>query len=146
MKSLQWLRGCVSTDTVIDEYQNLQRYNARSRACNSCGKQSMRCDHRESILNKITQLKRRRILKPLILSIALQFFLQFSAIMTWRPYIIQILNAYAIRWNSSYFAVVMSSMGLVAKICAMSLVKMMGKRKLYLVASTATYLSCFGLS
>lgn len=146
LKSLQWLRGCVSADTVIDEYKNLQQYSERSRACNSCGKQSIRCDHTESILNKLKQLKRKRIMKPLILAIILQFFLQFSAIMTWRPYIIQILSAYAIRWNASYTAVVMSSMGLVAKVCSMSLIKTMGKRKLYLVASAVTYLSCFGLS
>lgn len=146
LKSLQWLRGCVSTDTVIDEYKNLQQYSERSRACNRCAKQAIRCDHTESILNKIQQLKRKRIIKPLILALILQFFLQFSAIMAWRPYIIQILNAYAIRWNASYTAVVMSSMGLVAKVCSMSLTKIMGKRKLYLAASALTYLSCFGLS
>lgn len=146
LKSLQWLRGCVSRDTVIDEYKNLQQYSERSRACNSCGKRAIHCDHSESILNKIKQLKRKRIMKPLILALTLQFFLQFSAIMAWRPYIIQILNAYAIRWNASYTAVVMSSMGLGAKVCSMSLIKTMGKRKLYLAASTVTYLSCFGLS
>lgn len=85
-------------------------------------------------------------MKPLILALILQFFLQFSAIMAWRPYIIQILNAYAIRWNASYTAVVMSSMGLGAKICSMSLIKTMGKRRLYLAASTVTYICCFGLS
>lgn len=146
LKALQWLRGCVSSDTVIDEYKNLQQYSERSRACNSCGKRAIYCDHNESILNKIKQLKRKRIMKPLILALVLQFFLQFSAIMAWRPYIIQILNAYAIRWNANYTAVVMSSMGLGAKICSMSLIKTMGKRKLYLAASTVTYLCCFGLS
>lgn len=146
LKSLQWLRGCVTADTVIDEYRNLQQYSERSRVCNSCGKQSKRCDHKESILNKLKQLKRKRIMKPLILATTLQFFLQFSPIMTWRPYIIQILHSYAIRWDASYTAAVLSSMGLVAKVCSLSLIKTMGKRKLYLVASAVTYLSCFGLS
>lgn len=147
MKSLQWLRGCVSRDTVFDEYKSLQQYSARSRICSRCSaKETMQCDHTESILSKIKQLRTKRIMKPFVLAIALQFFLQFSAIMTWRPYIIQILNAYAIRWNASYTAVVMSSMGLVAKICSISLIKLIGKRKLYLVASAVTYLSCFGLS
>lgn len=147
MKSLQWLRGCVSTDAVSDEYKRLKQYSARAKICSSCSKkQSIHCDHTESILSKIKQLRSKRIMKPFVLAIALQFFLQFSAIMTWRPYIIQILNAYAIRWNVSYTAVVMSSMGLVAKIFSISLIKIIGKRKLYLVASAATYLCCFGLS
>lgn len=148
MKSLQWLRGCVSPDAVFDEYKSLQKYSARSRVCSSCSvKQStLRCGHTESILNQFTHLRTKRIVKPLALAIALQFFLQFSAIMAWRPYIIQILNAYAIRWNASYTAVVLSSMGLVAKICSIPLIKTIGKRKLFLVASAVTCLSCFGLS
>lgn len=145
LKSLQWLRGWVSPDTVYDEYQSLKKYSTRSRTCKECTKQSIKCGHKQSIPDKVKQLKHIRILKPLVLVIALQFFLQFSAISTWRPYIIQILNAYTVRWDASNATIAMSSLGFVARIFVLPMIKILGKRKLYLLSTAATFLSCFGL-
>lgn len=145
LKSLQWLRGCVTPDTVHDEYKSLQNYSVRSKTCNECTKQAKQCDHIESARAKLKQLKRKKILKPLLLIAALQFFLQFSAVNTWRPYIIQILNAYTIKWNVSFTTVVLSTLGVVARLCVLPIIKSMGKRKLYLLASAATFIPCFGL-
>lgn len=145
LKSLQWLRGWVSPDTVHDEYQSLKKYSIRSRACKECAKKSIECDHKRGIRDKVKQLKHIRILKPLILVIALQFFLQFSPINTWRPYIIQIFNAYTVQWDASFATIVLSSLGFAARICVLPMIKVLGKRKLYLMSTAATFLSCFGL-
>lgn len=146
MKALQRLRGGVPLDTVLDEYQNLQLYSARSRACSNCAKKSMICDHKESFIDKLKQIKRKRILKPFILALALQLFLQFSAMSAWRPYVIQILKAYTTRWNSSYTAVLLSSLGFVARFFTLLFIRTSGKRKLYLAARATTCFCLFGLA
>lgn len=149
MKSLKWLRGCVKSETVNDEYQQLQKYSIMSAACVNCSKQSntsIKCEHKESFNDKFKQITRRRIVKPFVLITTLQFFLQFCAINSWRPYIIQILNAYTVPWDANMTTVVLGSLGFAGRFCLLPTIKMMGKRKLYLLSSVVTSLCCFGLS
>lgn len=146
LKSLQFLRGWVSSEMVHDEYQHLRNYSILSKACNQCTKQAMNCDHTEALEDKLKQLSRRRILKPFILIMTLEFFTQFCGVMSWRPYIIQILNAYAIQMNPSLVTIIMSSLGFAARFFLLLIIKVVGKRKIYLVSSIMTCLCCFGLS
>lgn len=115
-------------------------------ACSKCAKKSIKCDHSESLLDKVKHLKRKKIIKPIIVITTLQFFNQFGATTTWRTYIIQILNAYAIRWNANYTAVVLSSLAFVARICVLPAIKIIGKRKIYLASTVTTIFCCFALS
>lgn len=146
LKSLQWLRGCVTPETVHDEYQNMKNYSVMSKACNKCAKQIINCEHTDTWIDKLKQLTRKRIVKPFILITALQFFLQFCAINTWQPYIIQILHAYDIRWNAHFTTIIMSSMGFFGRLCLLPVLKTLGKRRIYLISSAVTVLCCFGLS
>lgn len=146
LKSLQWLRGCVNPETVSDEYQKLQKYSIVSNSCVKCAKQSIKCEHTESFNDKLKQITRKRILKPFILITTLQFFLQFCAINSWRPYMIQILNAYTVRWDANMTTVALSSLGFAGRLCLLSIIKAMGKRRIYLLSSVVTCFCCFGLS
>lgn len=147
LKSLQCLRGCVTPETVHDEYQKLYNYSITSKTCAACTRQMInQCEHTETWSDKFKQLMRKRVIKPFILITALQFFLQFCAIVSWRPYIIQILNAYNIQWNAHLTTVIMSSMGFFGRLFLLPLLKTLGKRKIYLLSSVVTFICCFGLS
>ncbi|XP_055299314.1 facilitated trehalose transporter Tret1-like [Sitodiplosis mosellana] len=145
-KSLQWLRGCVTSEMVHEEYQQLQEYCIVSNSCVNCAKQTIKCEHTESLNDKLKQITRRRIIKPFILITSLQFFLQFCAINSWRPYMIQILKAYTVRWDGNMVTVVLSSLGFVGRLILLPILKTMGKRRIYLASSLVTFLCCFGLS
>lgn len=144
LKSLQWLRGCVTPETVHGEYQQLQQYSIVSNACVKCAKQTIKCEHKENFNDKLKQITRKRIIKPFILITTLQFFLQFCAINSWRPYMIQILNAYAVPPNG--WMVVLSLLGFAGRLTLLPILKAMGKRRIYLTSSVVTFLCCFGLS
>lgn len=146
LKSLQWLRGCVSPETVRDEYQNMTKYSIMSNTCGACAKQIIKCEHTDTWNDKRKQFTQKRIVKPFILITALQFFLQFCAINTWRPYMIQILNAYDIRWDAHFTTIIMSSIGFFGRLCLLPVLKALGKRRIYLFSSAVTVICCFGLS
>lgn len=146
LKSLQWLRGWVAPELVQKEYQHLKKYSLLSKSCNKCAKQSFNCYHEVTLKDKMKQLSRRRILKPFILITTLEFFTQFCGVMSWRPYIIQILNAYAIELNPNITTIIMSALGFAARLCLLLVIKVVGKRRIYLTSSIVTCLCCFGLS
>lgn len=146
LKSLQWLRGWVAPEMVRDEYEHLKNYSILSKACNKCTKLQMICDHTESLEDKLKQLSRRRIFKPFILIMSLEFFTQFCGVMSWRPYVIQILNAYAIQMSPSLVTIIMSTLGFFARLFLLVIIKVVGKRRIYLISSIVTCLCCFGLS
>lgn len=146
LKSLQWLRGCVTSETVQEEYQQLQKYSTVSSACVKCAKKTIKCDHKENFNDKLKQITRKRIIKPFILITTLQFFLQFCAINSWRPYMIQILNAFTVPWDGNMVTVVLSLLGFAGRLSLLPILKAMGKRRIYLTSSIVTFLCCFGLS
>lgn len=143
---MQVLRGWVKPESVREEYQHLRNYSISSRACNKCAKQPFDCVHEVTLRDKMKQMSRRRILKPFILITTLEFFTQFCGVMSWRPYIIQILNAYTIQLNPNLTTIIMSSLGLAARFFLLLIIKAVGKRKIYLTSSIVTCFCCFGLS
>lgn len=146
LKSLQWLRGCVTAETVHEEYQQLQKYSIASNACVKCAKQTLKCEHKENFNDKLKQITRKRIIKPFILITTLQFFLQFCAINSWRPYMIQILRAYTVPWDGNMVTVALSLLGFAGRLTLLPILKAMGKRRIYLTSSLVIFLCCFGLS
>lgn len=80
-KSLQWLRGWVSPQAIHAEYSELEKYSKRSNACTTCARQSIRCNHpRPKLCENLGEFKRKRSLKPFILIVLMQFFVEFSGI------------------------------------------------------------------
>lgn len=67
-KSLQFLRGWVSPQTIHDEFTKLQKYSENSSSCIACTKQSIKCQHpKPTFCDKIKEIKRKRTLKPFLL-------------------------------------------------------------------------------
>lgn len=146
-KSLQWLRGWVSPQAVHNEYTELQNYSEISNSCESCLKRSIKCDHpRPTFCDKMKELKRKRSLKPFILIVCLQFFVEFSGIMVWMPYIIQVIKAHGMPLAAGTVTVILSGIGFFAHICLLLTVNIFGKRKICLFATAIVVLSCIGMS
>lgn len=144
--SLQWLRGCVPPKTIHNEFTELQQYAVLSNACASCAKQSIECTHsRATFCTNINEFKRKRSLKPFILIVCLQFFVEFSGIMVWTPYIIQVLKAHGIPIQANFTTVIMSVVGFIAHVCLLLSVNTLGKRKICLCSNIIVVLSCLAL-
>lgn len=146
-KSLQFLRGWVSPQTIHQEFTELQRFSATSNSCGPCIKQLLKCYHpKPTFFDKINELKRKRNLKPFLLLFCLQFFNEFSGFTVWQPYIIQVLNALGTPINPNVATVISSSFGMAASIFMILTVKRLGRRKIYLISSAAVAACSFGLS
>lgn len=93
--SLRWLRGWVTKEGISDEFKALQRYSERSTSCISCLKENRICNHPPpNFVEKLSELKRKRTLKPYLLVFCGFFLARFTGITATKPYIVQILRAY----------------------------------------------------
>lgn len=146
-KSLQWLRGWVSPETVQKEFIELQNYSNISSACVACAKKSIKCCHpKPTFCDKIREIKRKRTLKPFFLIVCLHFFFEFCAIIVWQPYIIQVLRAFGTPINANLTTVISAGLGISASIFLISTVKKLGRRRLYLTSISIVTICSFGLS
>ncbi|XP_031636109.1 facilitated trehalose transporter Tret1-like [Contarinia nasturtii] len=143
-KSLRWLRGWVSSEAVAQEFNDLKRHSELSKSCNACIKQNVKCSHPlPTMVEKFAELKRKRTLKPLFIVISLFFLAQFSGILSMRPFMVQIFKAYESPVKPDQAATIMSVLDNLANITFMLLVKLTGKRKLYLFCLCGV-LACAG--
>lgn len=146
-KSLQWLRGWVPPKAVEKEFQDLQRYEEASNACIECEKLNAKCTHPPpSIKDKASDLIRKRTLKPFFIITFMFFVLQFSGMFAMRPYIIQILNTYGVPFNANQTTAILGLIGIFACMILLCIVRVVGKRKIYLCSIAVTFVSCFALS
>lgn len=106
LKSLQWLRGWVSPKAVEEELLALKRYNENSNSCVQCAKDKVACPHPPpTILEKLKDLGRKRVLKPAVLTFVLFSFVQFTGFPSMRPYLVVILNAYRVPMGGNWSTV-----------------------------------------
>lgn len=146
LKSLQYLRGWVPSKNVQSEFDQLQRFYRTSNSCADCKKIERKCSHEKSrTWDKIKEIKRKRNLKPLILGILLESFVECTGIQVMTAYFIQIFKAYSLPVNANVTAIYMSIVKFVATVSLIFIIKLIGKRKIYLGSSFATVLATFGL-
>lgn len=146
-KSLQWLRGWVPAKAVEREFDELQRYEETSRACVECEKHDTKCTHPPpSLADRMRDLLRKRTLKPFFIIIFMFFVLQFSGMFAMRPYIMQILGTYGVPFSPSQTTAVLGLLGIFACIILLGIVRMVGKRNIYLYSIGGTFITCFALS
>lgn len=145
---MQWLRGWVPPDKVHAEFTRLENHIASvQNACDFCAEQPVRCRHdKAKFSDKIRELGRKRTLKPFILANSLSIFMEFSAVIVMRPYMIQIIKAYGIPFDAHFTATTLSLISIVGNCCFLISVKVFGKRRLYLASTVVAILCCFGLS
>lgn len=132
-KSLQWLRGWVSNNAVSEEFHYLQQHSERSKSCNTCIEENIKCTHAPPTLTeKFIELKRKRTLKPFFIIISMFFIAQFSGMYSMRPFLIQIFKAYESPVPADQIMATMSFLEIFATLTFTCLVRFTGKRPLYL--------------
>lgn len=140
-KALCRLRGWVSREVVAEELQELQRYSERTKSCSACLKKNQKCPHPlPNWVARLHELKRKQTLKPFFIVISLIFILQFTRVLTSRPFIVQIFKAYESPIAPDQAAAVLSFVINLANIISLFLLQFTGKRRLYLTMLTVIFL------
>lgn len=146
-KSLQWLRGWVSPQTVHKEFVELQMYSSTSNACVECTKQSAKCYHsKPTFCDKMKYLKQRQSYLPLSLVIFLLIFGNFNISTVWKSYIVQVFIAFGSPIKANFASVLNSCIGVFGCVFVMLTVQRLGRRKIYLSSILIIALCSFGLS
>lgn len=147
MKSLQWLRGWVSPKAVEPEFNEIVRYSEDSNRCVQCQKQQIKCTHKHSTASELlTEMMRKRTLKPFLIVLVMFAFCQFSGLSGMRPYLVQIFDSYNVPVDSNWCTVLIGICGFVANILCMCIIKPLGKRKLALFSMVGVCVSIVSLS
>lgn len=132
---MRWLRGWADSqdEDVADEFRGLQIYSQRSRSCNACIKQDRDCTHPlPTFGEKLKEFKRKQVLKPLFIVMALFITAEFSGMTGMTPFIVQIFKAYGSPIAPDQAAAIQNFVNTSANILVLFLIKFTGKRKLYL--------------
>lgn len=146
-QSLCWLRGWVSAETVAQEFQELQRHSHRSKSCNLCIKQDLKCSHPlPTLCEKLFELKRKANLKQFAILIPLFFLLQFTGVFAMRPFIVQILEAYESPIPLDQTAAILSFIDNLGQLASLCSVRFIGKRRLCLIMGAGIFVSTFVIS
>lgn len=145
-KSLQWLRGWVSPQTVRKEFTELQNYSITSNACISCAKQVARCEHlKQTLWQKIKEIKRRRNVRPLIFIFFMNICYEFNGSYVLEPYNIQILNTLGSPIAANVAMILISGFGIMGSIFLIATIKKFGRRKIYLTSIFGIAILCVAL-
>lgn len=145
-KSLQVLRGWVSTESVSIEFEQLKRISEISASCANCIKTGSACSHPPpTLLDKFRDMTRKRTLKPFTLITILFFLIQFSAMFAMRPYIVQVLSAHGISLDANLTTTIIGVIGILANVFIVLFIRSMGKRRIYLYSMVGNFATCFGL-
>lgn len=146
MESLQWLRGWVQPDAVRREFRRLCRQNESNDTCASCQYNGIECKHlKSSYVSNVKSIAEKHILKPFILCVLVEVFLQLSFLLAGRPYIIQIYKAFGIQLDANLVAVYMTILSNAACLCLIFVISFTGKRPLFLASMVTCALFSFGL-
>ncbi|XP_055301803.1 facilitated trehalose transporter Tret1-like [Sitodiplosis mosellana] len=146
--ALCWLRGWVETQKaqeVAEEFEALQNYSKRSRSCNDCIKRDLNCTHPlPTIVEKLKELKRKQVLKPLFIVFSMFIIAEFSGMTGMTPFIVRIFVAYDSPISPDRAAAIQSFVNTAANILVLFLIKFTGKRKLYIFVLLVAFL-CTGI-
>lgn len=146
LRSLQWLRGWVSPKAVEFEFNDLKRYHETSDSCVACYKASVKCCHPPpGLRERIREIPRKRTMRPFAIIVFCFLVAQFNGLIPIRAYLIQILKAFAIPIDANLATVIVGAMQFLGNIVCMTLIKVLGKRRLFFISLSGSALCCFGL-
>lgn len=115
-----------------------------------CIKQNVKCIHPlPTMMDKISEMKRKRTLKPFTIIIALFVIVQFTGIASMSPFMVQIFQAYQSPIPSDKAIALASFLNNLATVIFMILVRFTGRRRFFLTMLTGIFLcsavlSCYG--
>ncbi|XP_055301619.1 facilitated trehalose transporter Tret1-like isoform X2 [Sitodiplosis mosellana] len=145
-KSLQVLRGWVSSESISPELDQLKHINEMSSACADCVQSGSKCDHPPpTLFEKFKDIFQKRTMKPFLLVTILFVMMQFSGMFAMRPYIVPILNAHGIALDANVTTVILGVLGVLANVILIFTIRILGKRRIYLWSMVGNFVSCFGL-
>lgn len=144
---MRWLRGWTTEEAVVNEFQELQRHSQNSSSCSSCIKQDVPCSHPPPTLaEKVSELKRRPTLHPLVIIIAVFFLVNFTGAPPMRAFVVQIFKAYDSQISADNNVMVLGIVENVANLSFMCLVRYTGKRRICLTMVAGIFLSSLIIS
>ncbi|XP_055308983.1 facilitated trehalose transporter Tret1-like [Sitodiplosis mosellana] len=149
-KSLCWLRGWVSSDVIANEFYELQKHSERSKSCDLCIKENLKCVHPlPTMREKLSEMKRKRTLKPFSIIISLFVIVQFTGIASMAPFMVRIFKAYESPIPPDQAAAIMSFLNNLATVIFIISVRFSGKRRFFLTMLTGIFLcsailACYG--
>lgn len=145
-KSLQWLRGWTTSQTIHTEYIELQKYCDESTACDACAQRSNKCTHAQpTFCDKIKAMKRKKMLKPFIVVSMLYLIFIFCTMTAIQSFIVQVLKAFGSPINVNVASICISGVGVLGAIFLILIIKKVGRRPIYFVSSAIVVLCSFGL-
>lgn len=149
LKSLQWFRGWVHADDVKIEFENLQRYKARTHACIKCAKQkdeNVICDHhqQDKFIERFCELFHRKNLIPMGIVICACSNLLFCGTII-SPYFVPILKFYKSPIDPNTVLAWTGFIGPITIVLTMVLIHLFGKRIVHLTALAFTVLTIYAI-
>lgn len=143
--TLKWLRGGVAQEMISSELNQLKQILELTQSCPNCSLTN--CDHKSiSKWGKIVDLTQQRTIKPFVLIVLLFLIMQFTGMMVMRPYYVQILEAYGVTVPANLLISIFGVMGILANICIMLTIRVLGKRRIYLYSMIINCICSFGMS
>ncbi|XP_055309425.1 facilitated trehalose transporter Tret1-like [Sitodiplosis mosellana] len=148
LKSLQWLRGWVPQSAVESEFESIKRYKESSNSCAACKKISKKCTHlsAQTTSQAVNELIRKRTMKPFLILFVMCTVSYFCGTHHLTSFMVQILNTYRSPMNPNWASVLVAFIGASGTLAGIIGLKMLGKRRLFLVSSAGNTLSAFGLT
>lgn len=150
MRSLQWLRGWVSSRTVETEFNDMTRYIKEANACDMCrhSKPTKKCEHNCTYLEKCSDLLKPKFTKPFLMISICFMIIQLSGNCAIRPFLVQLMVTMRLPLDANWASVIMSAADISSNLVCMAImtVKNVGKRVMFAVALVGCILSALGLS
>lgn len=129
---MQWLRGWVKPQAVDKELKELKRHCEFTRTCAACYKVDLKCVHPPATaMEKMRGLLLISTYRPLIILLLLCTVGQLSGTYAVRPYLVLIFKAYGSPISPNNATTVLSVCGILGTIVCVSVVKIVGKRNLF---------------
>lgn len=144
--SLQWLRGWVGPGAVREEYEEIVDYIDVANRCDACKRLKIKCVHTASYMEKAKDLVRRKTLRPLLLVGVTFFFVHANANSAVRPFLVQVFQVFGVPMDPNWASVLIGLMDILSQALCVLLVKMIGKRPLFLGSLVVSCVCSFGLA
>lgn len=145
IKSLQWLRGWVKPVHIQPEYQEITEYIDVANRCDECLRLGQSCTHISSYAEKAKDLVRSKTLRPLVLVALVFFVVHANGNSAVRPFLVQVFQTFGVPMDPNWASVVVGVMDILSNVLCIFAVKLVGKRRLFLVSLAVSCVCCLAL-
>lgn len=142
---MQWFRGWTEPKNVQIEFEDLRRYRTVAYACYDCEKKAVLCVHPSpNLLERLRDFSRRKTIIPFFIIICLFMNSVFSAAV-FRSYLVPTFKSFKFPIDPNTVLVWSGYAGLVANILSIVIMRLFGKRIVYLISLASAILTLYAL-